>query len=99
MTVDGETETEKLLEEDETVEPELEQPESPRAKVARANKQQRLRICLERRPTMSARRSPKTPKVAALIDRNELEERFFVLRKAWTLPDWICALEQFAEPV
>jgi hypothetical protein len=33
------------------------------------------------------------------MDGIEFEESFVVLRKAWTLPARICALEQFAEPV
>lgn len=82
VTVDGETETEKLLEEDDdAVEPELEQPESAKPKAVKVMRQQRLRICRDRRLTKSTRRSPTTLVAARLMDQAELEESFVALRK------------------
>jgi hypothetical protein len=97
VTVDGETEREKLL--DEFVDAELEQPESAKPNATIVRRQQRLRTCGERLPTKSARRSPNTPKVDAFVVRMVFEESFVVLRKEWIFPALICALEQLDEPV
>jgi hypothetical protein len=43
VTVDGETDSEKLLAEDEEVDPEPPQPASPKPSAVRTRRQQRLR--------------------------------------------------------
>ena len=60
-----------------------------------------MRVRRKRQPTKPARSSPTEPKPGAVKGIVVLEEILvvFALWKAWTLPLWTEALEQFAVPV
>ena len=99
VTVDGETETEKVPE-DEATDPELEQPERPKPSSVRAMKQQRTPIWRRRRITHAARKRPRILKAAALVDgEEELLETFVVFAIACNFPLPRSELEQFVAPV
>jgi hypothetical protein len=99
VTLEGETDSEKLLED----EPELvaPQPERTRPRAARASMHERRRIRRKRQLIKPARSNPTDPKPGAVKGNMALEEIVAVLAlwKAWTLPLWTEALEQFAVPV
>ena len=99
VTLEGEIDKEKLLEDELELDPP--QPERTKPSATRASMYERARIRRKRQPTMPARSSPREPKAAAVMGSVGLEEILLVLArwKAWTFPLWTEALEQFAAPV
>jgi hypothetical protein len=98
VTLEGETDKEKLLDEL-VVDPP--QPERKKPSATRARVHETVRIRRKRQPTKAARSNPAEPKAGVVIGSIGLEEilEALELRKAWTLPLWTEAVEQFALPV
>src|ERR1035438_7759531 len=99
VTVEGETDKEKLLEDELELDPP--QPERTKPSATRASLYERARIRRKRQQTTPARSSPTQPKAATVIGIMGLEEILvvLVLWKAWAFPLWTELLEQFAVPV
>jgi len=99
VTLEGEIDKEKLLEDELELDPP--QPERTEPRAARAIMQERPRIRRKRQPIKLARNNPVEPRTGAVIGSMELEEilAVFALWKVWTFPLWTEALEQFAVPV
>lgn len=99
VTLEGETDSEKLLEDE--LELALPQPERTRPRAARASTHERTRVRRRHQPTRPARSNPAEPTPGAVKGNIMLEAilELLALWNAWTLPLWIEALEQFAVPV
>jgi hypothetical protein len=99
VTLEGETDSEKLLEDE--PEPDVPQPESTSPRTARASTHERMRSRRIRVPIRPVRSNPAKPSPGAVKGTIVLEEILvvFALWKAWTLPLWTEAPEQFAVPV
>lgn len=99
VTVEGEADKEKPLEDELELDPP--QPERTKPTAAKASMYETARIRRKRQPTMPARSSPREPREAVVMGSVGLEEilLFLALWKAWTFPFWTEALEQFAVPV
>ena len=99
VTVEGETDKEKLLEDELELDPP--QPERTKPRAARASMHERARIRRKRQPIKPARSNPVEPRTGAVIGSMELEEILAVLAlwKVCIFPLRTEALEQFAVPV
>lgn len=100
VTVEGETDREKLLEDElELVEP---QPETINPSATKASMYERERIRRKRQPIKPASNNPVEPRTGAATGNAGVEEIVVVvaLRNAWwAFPLWAEAPEQFAAPV
>jgi len=99
VTLEGEIDKEKLLEDELELDPP--QPERTKPSATRASMYERVRIRRKRQPTIPARNSPTEPKSATVRGSTGLEEILVVLAlwKEWVFPLLIELLEQFAVPV
>ena len=100
MKLEGETDKEKLLED----EPELDPPQPERTKpsATRASMYEMARVRRKRHPIKPARRNPVEARTGASTGNAGTEEILVVgvLRNAWcAFPFWTEALEQFVVPV
>ena len=99
VTLEGEIDKEKLLEDELELDPP--QPERTKPSATRASMYERARIRRKRQPTIPARSSPMEPKAGTVIGSTGLEEILVVLAlwKEWAFPLLTELLEQFAVPV
>jgi hypothetical protein len=99
VTLEGEIDREKPLEDEPEVDPP--QPERTKPKAKKASMHERPRTRRKRQPKMPASSNPMEPKAGVVIGSMESEEFLPVLTlwKAWTFPLLTEALEQSAVPV